>query len=90
MNCVEACLNPLRTDVSVFFVCLQLLKCVLRDLLEDKEVQKNLLQVHLNGTDLFITEFRELKNITRALPFRLIGHQFLNEAEANVFVACFI
>lgn len=31
------------------FLCLQLLKCVLRDLLQDKEVQKNLLQVHLNG-----------------------------------------
>ncbi len=37
---------------SVFvFLCLQLLKCVLRDLLEEKEVQKSLLQVHLNGTD---------------------------------------
>lgn len=33
------------------FLCLQLLKCVLRDLLEEKEVQKNLLQVHLNGTE---------------------------------------
>lgn len=31
------------------FWCLQLLKCVLRDLLEEKEAQKNLLQVHLNG-----------------------------------------
>lgn len=30
---------------------LQLLRCVLRDLLEEKEVQKNLLQVHLNGTE---------------------------------------
>lgn len=33
-----------------FFVCGQLLKCVLRDLLQEKEVQKNLLQVHLNGS----------------------------------------
>lgn len=48
---LEAC-NIWR---SVF--CLQLLKCVLRDLLEEKEAQKNLLQVHLNGTssDLMIS-----------------------------------
>lgn len=31
-------------------VCLQLLRCVLRDLLEEKEAKQNLLQVHLNGT----------------------------------------
>lgn len=36
---------------NVCVLCVQLLKCVLRDLLEEKEVQKNLLQVHLNGTD---------------------------------------
>ncbi|KAF3688389.1 Origin recognition complex subunit 4 [Channa argus] len=43
-----------------------LLKCVLRDLLQDKEVQKNLLQVHLNG--LLQTDDRiALKEITRQL-----------------------
>lgn len=31
--------------------CLQLVKCVLRDLLQEKDVQKNLLQVNLSGTD---------------------------------------
>lgn len=37
---------------SVFaLLCFQLLKCVLRELLEEEEeAQKNLLQVHLNGT----------------------------------------
>lgn len=44
---LRGCLTP--------FLCLQLLKCVLRDLLEEKEVQKNLLQVHLNGTSLHQT-----------------------------------
>ncbi|XP_026217196.1 origin recognition complex subunit 4 [Anabas testudineus] len=43
-----------------------LLNCVLRDLLEDKDVQKNLLQVHLNG--LLQTDDRiALKEITRQL-----------------------
>lgn len=32
------------------FFRVKLLKCVLRELLEEKDVQKNLLQVHLNGT----------------------------------------
>ncbi|CAG5933730.1 unnamed protein product [Menidia menidia] len=43
-----------------------LLRCVLRELLEDKDVQKNLLQVHLNG--LLQTDDRiALKEITRQL-----------------------
>uniref|UniRef100_A0A8C2XRH5 Origin recognition complex subunit 4 n=1 Tax=Cyclopterus lumpus TaxID=8103 RepID=A0A8C2XRH5_CYCLU len=43
-----------------------LLKCVLRDLQEEKEAQKNLLQVHLNG--LLQTDDRiALKEITRQL-----------------------
>ncbi|TWW63820.1 origin recognition complex subunit 4 isoform X1 [Takifugu flavidus] len=43
-----------------------LLKCVLRDLLQDKEVQKNLLQVHLNGL-LQTSDSIALKDITRQL-----------------------
>ncbi|XP_034038045.1 origin recognition complex subunit 4 [Thalassophryne amazonica] len=43
-----------------------LLRCVLKELLEEKEVQKNLLQVHLNG--LLQTDDRiALKEITRQL-----------------------
>ena len=55
-------------SASLFvFVGLQLLRCVLRDLLEDKEAQKSLLQVHLNGTGssphiiLFSHNLRTLK-----------------------------
>lgn len=39
------------------FVDLQLLKCVLRDLQEEEEVQTNLLQVHLNGETCFLYDY---------------------------------
>lgn len=57
---------------------LQLLKCVLRDLLEEKEVQRNLLQVHLNGTDsspnlmLFIHNLRNQAFVI--FTVQIIGH----------------
>lgn len=38
-------MNPVR----FVFLCLKLLQCVLRDLQKEEKVQKNLLQVHLNG-----------------------------------------
>uniref|UniRef100_A0A3Q3X4T6 Origin recognition complex subunit 4 n=1 Tax=Mola mola TaxID=94237 RepID=A0A3Q3X4T6_MOLML len=43
-----------------------LLRCVLRDLLEDREARKNLLQVHLNGL-LQTNDSVALKEITRQL-----------------------
>lgn len=46
------------SDVCVcLFVDLQLLKCVLRDLQDEEEVQTNLLQVHLNGETCFLYDY---------------------------------
>ncbi|XP_077369225.1 origin recognition complex subunit 4 [Festucalex cinctus] len=64
-----------------------LLKCVLRDLLQEKEVQKNLLQVHLNG--LLQTDDRiALKEITRQLNLEnVVGDKvFGSFAENLVFL----
>lgn len=48
----ERCIlgKSIVSALNIPLLCLQLLKCALRDLLQDKEVQKNLLQVHLNGS----------------------------------------
>lgn len=61
-----------------------LLKCVLRDLLEDKEVQKNLLQVHLNG--LLQTDDRiALKEITRQLHLEnVVGDKVFGSFAENL------
>ncbi|XP_077584003.1 origin recognition complex subunit 4 [Stigmatopora nigra] len=64
-----------------------LLKCVLRDLLKEKEVQNNLLQVHLNG--LLQTDDRvALKEITRQLNLEnVVGDKvFGSFAENLVFL----
>ncbi|XP_061534982.1 origin recognition complex subunit 4 [Phycodurus eques] len=64
-----------------------LLKCVLRDLLQEKEVQKNLLQVQLNG--LLQTDDRiALKEITRQLNLEnVVGDKvFGSFAENLVFL----
>ncbi|XP_061664028.1 origin recognition complex subunit 4 [Syngnathoides biaculeatus] len=64
-----------------------LLKCVLRDLLQEKEVEKNLLQVHLNG--LLQTDDRiALKEITRQLNLEnVVGDKvFGSFAENLVFL----
>ncbi|KAG8004677.1 Origin recognition complex subunit 4, partial [Nibea albiflora] len=62
----------------------QLLKCVLRDLLEEKEVQKNLLQVHLNG--LLQTDDRiALKEITRQLHLEnVVGDKVFGSFAENL------
>ncbi|KAI3366139.1 hypothetical protein L3Q82_009960 [Scortum barcoo] len=61
-----------------------LLKCVLRDLLEEKEVQKNLLQVHLNG--LLQTDDRiALKEITRQLHLEnVVGDKVFGSFAENL------
>ncbi|XP_077452137.1 origin recognition complex subunit 4 [Stigmatopora argus] len=64
-----------------------LLKCVLRDLLREKEVQNNLMQVHLNG--LLQTDDRvALKEITRQLNLEnVVGDKvFGSFAENLVFL----
>ncbi|XP_068165102.1 origin recognition complex subunit 4 isoform X2 [Antennarius striatus] len=75
------------SDGRCVLVSLQLLKCVLRELLEEKEVQKNLLQVHLNG--LLQTDDRiALKEITRQLHLEnVVGDRvFGSFAENLVFL----
>lgn len=61
-----------------------LLKCVLRDLLEEKEIQKNLLQVHLNG--LLQTDDRiALKEITRQLHLEnVVGDKVFGSFAENL------
>ncbi|CAJ1087710.1 origin recognition complex subunit 4 [Xyrichtys novacula] len=61
-----------------------LLKCVLRDLMEEKEVQKNLLQVHLNG--LLQTDDRiALKEITRQLSLEnVVGDKVFGSFSENL------
>ncbi|CAK6970846.1 origin recognition complex subunit 4 [Scomber scombrus] len=61
-----------------------LLKCVLRDLLEEKEVHKNLLQVHLNG--LLQTDDRiALKEITRQLHLEnVVGDKVFGSFAENL------
>ncbi|KAM3585391.1 uncharacterized protein V6R79_016670 [Siganus canaliculatus] len=61
-----------------------LLRCVLRDLLEEKEVQKNLLQVHLNG--LLQTDDRiALKEITRQLHLEnVVGDKVFGSFAENL------
>nr|XP_020447562.1 origin recognition complex subunit 4 [Monopterus albus] len=61
-----------------------LLKCVLRDLLEEKEVQKNLLQVYLNG--LLQTDDRiALKEITRQLHLEnVVGDRVFGSFAENL------
>uniref|UniRef100_A0A671WM00 Origin recognition complex subunit 4 n=1 Tax=Sparus aurata TaxID=8175 RepID=A0A671WM00_SPAAU len=61
-----------------------LLKCVLRDLLEEKEAQKNLLQVHLNG--LLQTDDRiALKEITRQLHLEnVVGDKVFGSFAENL------
>ncbi|XP_026157276.1 origin recognition complex subunit 4 [Mastacembelus armatus] len=61
-----------------------LLKCVLRHLLEEKEVQKNLLQVHLNG--LLQTDDRiALKEITRQLNLEnVVGDKVFGSFAENL------
>ncbi|KAG7502205.1 origin recognition complex subunit 4 [Solea senegalensis] len=61
-----------------------LLKCVLRDLLEDKEAQKSLLQVHLNG--LLQTDDRiALKEITRQLHLEnVVGDKVFGSFAENL------
>lgn len=73
MNVLEVCLNPGRAVLFVF-LCVQLLKCVLRDLLKEKEAQKNLLQVHLNGTD--------------SPPNLMVFIEYLIELNINVLPVC--
>ncbi|XP_022616851.1 origin recognition complex subunit 4 isoform X1 [Seriola dumerili] len=61
-----------------------LLKCVLRELLEEKEAQKNLLQVHLNG--LLQTDDRiALKEITRQLHLEnVVGDKVFGSFAENL------
>ncbi|XP_028255205.1 origin recognition complex subunit 4 [Parambassis ranga] len=61
-----------------------LLQCVLRDLLEETEVQKNLLQVHLNG--LLQTDDRvALKEITRQLHLEnVVGDKVFGSFAENL------
>ncbi|KAM9767093.1 origin recognition complex subunit 4 [Menidia menidia] len=61
-----------------------LLRCVLRELLEDKDVQKNLLQVHLNG--LLQTDDRiALKEITRQLQLEnVVGDKVFGSFAENL------
>ncbi|XP_019957852.2 origin recognition complex subunit 4 [Paralichthys olivaceus] len=61
-----------------------LLRCVLRDLLEDKEAQKSLLQVHLNG--LLQTDDRiALKEITRQLHLEnVVGDKVFGSFAENL------
>uniref|UniRef100_A0A665TCN4 Origin recognition complex subunit 4 n=1 Tax=Echeneis naucrates TaxID=173247 RepID=A0A665TCN4_ECHNA len=61
-----------------------LLKCVLRDLLEETEAQKNLLQVHLNG--LLQTDDRiALKEITRQLHLEnVVGDKVFGSFAENL------
>ncbi|XP_076011336.1 origin recognition complex subunit 4 [Genypterus blacodes] len=61
-----------------------LLKCVLRELLEEKDVQKNLLQVHLNG--LLQTDDRiALKEITRQLHLEnVVGDKVFGSFAENL------
>ncbi|XP_040026326.2 origin recognition complex subunit 4 [Gasterosteus aculeatus] len=61
-----------------------LLKCVLRDLQEEKEAEKNLLQVHLNG--LLQTDDRiALKEITRQLHLEnVVGDKVFGSFAENL------
>ncbi|XP_022045000.2 origin recognition complex subunit 4 [Acanthochromis polyacanthus] len=61
-----------------------LLQCVLRDLLQEKEAQKNLLQVHLNG--LLQTDDRiALKEITRQLNLEnVVGDKVFGSFAENL------
>ncbi|XP_041834241.1 origin recognition complex subunit 4 [Melanotaenia boesemani] len=61
-----------------------LLKCVLKELLEEKEVQKNLLQVNLNG--LLQTDDRiALKEITRQLQLEnVVGDKVFGSFAENL------
>lgn len=61
-----------------------LLKCVLRELLENEEVKKNLLQVHLNG--LLQTDDRiALKEITRQLNLEnVVGDKVFGSFAENL------
>ncbi|KAM9836286.1 origin recognition complex subunit 4 [Aulostomus maculatus] len=61
-----------------------LLKCVLRDLLEEQEAQKNVLQVHLNG--LLQTDDRiALKEITRQLHLEnVVGDKVFGSFAENL------
>ncbi|XP_072235618.1 origin recognition complex subunit 4 [Leuresthes tenuis] len=61
-----------------------LLRCVLRELLEEKDAQKNLLQVHLNG--LLQTDDRiALKEITRQLQLEnVVGDKVFGSFAENL------
>ncbi|KAI4831838.1 hypothetical protein KUCAC02_001357 [Chaenocephalus aceratus] len=61
-----------------------LLKCVLRDLLEEKEVERNLLQVHLNG--LLQTDDRiALQEMTRQLHLEnVVGDKVFGSFAENL------